>query len=107
MKLKKGVVIAGLNLRMRPVLKACEAVMNDMRVDFVITAGLEGLHSAGSLHYYGLAIDVRTRDLRIKSRKIAAARIQNILGGDYDVVLEKDHIHVEYDPPGDIYDLAA
>lgn len=64
-----------------------------------ITSTLDGKHSKGSRHYSGLAFDIRNwylteesaiedfiRDLRIK--------VEN----DYDIVRERTHIHVEFDP---------
>jgi hypothetical protein len=57
-----------------------------------ITSGTEGRHSRKSLHYKGLAIDIRGGSQSL------ADYLQVNLGGDYDVVFEIDHIHVEYDP---------
>lgn len=105
MKLKQGAVIAGLDIRMRPALLACEKVIpgygkiHNMDIDFVITCGLDGVHSAGSLHYYGLAIDVRTRDLKAINVDIWAVvhELQSILGSSFNVVHHSTHIHIEYD----------
>lgn len=63
-----------------------------------VTSGLDGSHSAQSKHYLGLAEDYRTRDVpRIVVAQMAA-EIRADLGSDYDVVVESDHLHVEYDP---------
>jgi hedgehog signaling domain-containing protein len=63
-----------------------------------ITSGCDGQHMTTSLHYAGLAVDVRTRD--VAPDKIEALRraLADALGDAYDVVVEKDHIHIEYDP---------
>ena len=53
---------------------------------------------AGSLHYSGAAIDVRTRDLQPADVQKIIARIKSCLGDDFDVLLEVDHIHIEFQP---------
>jgi hypothetical protein len=74
----------------------------DEKVYPTITSGDDGKHMINSLHYKGLAIDLRTRDLEGGSLGSIAkgihAELKGLLGRDYDVVLEKDHIHLEYDP---------
>lgn len=67
----------------------------------VVTSLRDGKHSAGSLHYSGNAVDLRRWDL--DARKITSqvvSQLKSQLGSDYDVILESDHIHVEYDPKG-------
>lgn len=108
MRIKSGASIQGLDIRMRPVLIAADAVWKHHGQELVVTAGLDGEHSAGSLHYYGRAVDFRTNyfdpnvvpqvvdDLREELKRVLAWSKQPHT--DYDVVLEKTHIHVEYDP---------
>lgn len=64
----------------------------------VITSGTEGKHSTNSLHYVGKALDFRTRFLRPMEKAEITQNIANILGDDFDVVPERRHLHVEYDP---------
>jgi hypothetical protein len=98
-RLKDGVIIAGLHIKMRPVLIAAEDVWRDLgRQEVVITSALDGCHSAASLHPYGRAVDLRTRVLRGIDVALAVDMLRERLGDDYDVVLEPTHIHVEYDP---------
>ena len=52
----------------------------------------------GSKHYEGKALDLRTRDFSRDTAEKITVKLQNNLGRDYDVVNEKEHIHVEYDP---------
>lgn len=63
-----------------------------------ITSGLEGKHGTNSLHYSGNAIDLRTRNLTEDQIDDIASDLQSRLGNDYDVVIEPDHMHVEFDP---------
>ena len=76
---------------------ACE-VYRKFEVDCVITEGTGGKHGVGSLHYVGLAIDLRTRDFVGEDARIAHRMLANRLGEEYDVVYEATHIHVEFQP---------
>ena len=67
-------------------------------IDFTITPCVERKHMTGSLHYAGAAIDVRTRDLQPADVQKLIARIESCLGDDFDVLLEVDHIHIEFQP---------
>lgn len=95
--LKPGVRVAGLRPEILFAVIAAERVCAEMGVDCVITACVDGVHKAGSLHYCGLAVDLRSRDFGPGDADEAIARIKQCLGADYDVVLENDHIHVEFD----------
>ena len=71
----------------------------------IATSGAEGtpdngVHSAKSLHYpancpggLGLALDLRTRDVGERW----AFLLDQELGPGWDVIYEKDHIHIERD----------
>ena len=94
---------------MRPVLVAANIVWTRHGQELVVTSGLDGTHSAGSYHYYGFALDLRTRyfitieevnevaeDLRQEIRRQAWAKF-GVHGADaYVVIVEKDHMHVHY-----------
>ena len=60
----------------------------------VITSARDGKHNEDSFHYKGQAIDLRTKHVLEALTK----QIKEYLGTDYDVVLESDHIHIEWDP---------
>ncbi len=98
MKLKDGVVLLGLQTEMRKVLKLADFLWKRYGQELVITAALDGVHSAGSLHYYGLALDFRTRYFKPGIAKIIVGEMKEKLPHEYDVVLESTHIHVEFDP---------
>ena len=68
-----------------------------------VTSANDGRHKKGSLHYKNRAYDIRIKNIVgiLEFPLVArtwAERMQVALGDDYDVVLEEDHIHVEYDP---------
>lgn len=97
MKFKEGVKFDGVR---GPILKAlwlAEPVMEKYG-DFVVTSLLDGKHSEKSLHYAGLAADLRTRHMKPNEITEAADKLRESLGKNYDVVVESDHIHMEYDP---------
>lgn len=61
----------------------------------VITSAYDGKHSDGSYHYSGRALDIRTKHYTPEQLKRFFLLLKEELGGWYDVILEKDHIHVE------------
>lgn len=113
--------LQGLASEMRQVLIIVDEVWKINGQEAVITAGTEVfkgnrfVHSIGSLHLFGKALDFRTNhfansktiyDVNVPyTAKIDRAKIQKIaiklrvlLGKDYDVVVHKSHLHIEYDP---------
>jgi hypothetical protein len=68
--------------------------------EIFITAILDGEHMEGSKHYDGDAFDIRIL-YGMYTKAQVQDLVQNLrdnLGKDYDVVLHKTHIHIEYDP---------
>lgn len=100
MKIKQGASIQGLDIRMRPVLIAADQIWRELGQELVVTSGLDGTHSAGSLHYYGLALGFRTFYFTNEEKRTAVFKLKewfNECSDDFDVILEKTHIHVECD----------
>ena len=95
MLIKAGVDISRLNREIRRSLPKVEAVYNQYLEEFVITSTFEGNHGAGSLHYADDAYDVGLPEENPEEIYLA---IKEDLGASFDVVLERDHIHLEYDP---------
>jgi hypothetical protein len=62
----------------------------------VVTCVSDGKHMPGSRHYIGNAADFR---LPLNAASFVAD-LREALGAEYDVVLEGDHVHCEYDPKG-------
>lgn len=61
-----------------------------------ITSTTDGKHMAGSKHY---DVPHNAEDVRFPHKlRIYLQRLRTELGEDFDVVLEKDHIHIEHDP---------
>ena len=92
-----------LRREIRRALNAIEHVYRDVAGhEAVITSTTEGTHSPGSLHYAGQAVDVALPGTHgmtsTASPQDIAKALRSLLGPNYDVVVERDHIHVEYDP---------
>ena len=102
MKLKDSSInILGLQIQMRPVLTICERVWSIHGQELVITSARDSLHSAGSLHYYGLAVDVRTRYFTQEIKTKVFEEIQQELfdlDHRYRVIYHKTHFHIGYYP---------
>jgi hypothetical protein len=96
--LKPGVRVAGIRPEVLLAVVAAERVFEEAGVDLVLTACVDGKHSVGSLHYAGQAVDIRTRDVPPEIRQKLATRVRECVGEDYDVILEADHIHLEFQP---------
>ena len=55
-------------------------------------------HGETSLHWSGHAVDLRSRCLALEQQRSVVDHLIAALGRHFDVVLEKDHIHIEYQP---------
>jgi len=96
MRIKKGVSILGLRPEMLLGLYIVDPIIESFKQETVITSCVDGTHMKGSRHYVGLAIDLRTWTLETPDECIRV--MKEHLGEDFDVILESDHIHMEYDP---------
>lgn len=97
-KIKDGVSLKGVLWQMFDAAVRVEVCYQAIGLECVITAGSDGQHMKGSLHYRGLALDFRKRTVPIAVRPKLLKAIRQALGPDYDVIDESDHFHVEYDP---------
>jgi len=101
MEVKDSTVnIWGLRIQMQPVLKWADKIWPDHGHELVVTSGRDGMHSAGSLHYYGYAVDLRASEgWGYTPNEIIqiADGLRNALGEGYQVIVHSTHIHVEYD----------
>lgn len=101
MPLKKGVRVSGIKPELLLALQEAREVYARAGEQLMITSLLDGTHKRTSLHYTGCAADLRLPgwpqpDLR--KAKAIVSELRAFLGDDYDVILERDHIHLEFDP---------
>ena len=102
MKLKRGVKAIGLRPELLLGLMVADAVWSSNGQDMVITSLNDSDHSRTSLHHSGQGGDLRIRYFDDSVKMKVADELRDALGNspDYDVVLEADHIHLEYQPKG-------
>lgn len=99
MQLKKGASVKGLKPEILLALVIAEHIYWDVSGhELVVTEVTGGKHMSNSLHYSGLAADLRTHDLTSAEESQIFKRLAAALGSEFDVVLESDHLHVEYQP---------
>jgi len=94
MWIKAGVDISRLNREIRRALPVLGLVCERLKSSLHISSTYEGNHGAGSLHYSNDAFDFTEPSLLI----FEVIKLREKLGLNYDVVVEPDHIHIEYDP---------
>lgn len=94
MTIKPGVSITGIAPEAVLGLLVVATVFEQWGAHLTVTAVTDGKHMEGSLHYRGRAFDLRLPE----QKDLIVRELQSALGKQWDVVLEKDHIHVEFDP---------
>lgn len=104
-RLKEGVSLRGCKSEILFALQVAEGVWTSKGApELVVTCGSDGRHHRGSLHYLGQAVDLRTYNLpggyRGQGAQEATEELQDRLGDEYDVVLEFNHVHIEFQPKG-------
>lgn len=97
MKLKEGVNLEGVQWQMFKAAVIAEAVFAKHGSELTITSANDSKHGPNTLHHKGLALDLRTWQVTGREGALIAD-LKRELGDDYDVVLESDHIHMEFDP---------
>ena len=96
MLIKIGVDTSRLNREIRRILPTIDNIyQRQTDREAAVTSTYEGNHGLNSLHYCNDAID-----LRLPRKKLSEIvdELEMQIGGKYDVVVESDHLHIEYDP---------
>lgn len=101
---KHGTKISGIRSELILAILVADGIYDKYETDLVLTSVNDGKHSHASLHYSGSAMDIRTRDLPEEdSVQKVAEEIRQALSNEYDVVVELNHIHIEYQPKRGVY----
>lgn len=99
---KKGVRFGGAKPEIEPIFTAAIQAFGDFNCDCWCTSVTDGTHKPRSgkksKHYDGLAADFRTRAVDVDYHERIAARMREYLTEEYQVVVEGNHIHAEFDP---------
>lgn len=77
-----------------------DQVMKQFGQEAMITSVNDAKHSKTSLHYSGNAVDLRSRWFSDPQAVIETCRQALGNSNDFDMVLESDHYHLEYQPKG-------
>ncbi len=102
--LKRGVKLLGpQGQQLHPIwhefaLEDIENIYSQYNSPCVITSAFDGKHKPGSLHGKGRGLDFRTRLVKKGLRTALGVDVAAMLGIEWDVIFEGDHLHVEYDP---------
>jgi hypothetical protein len=92
-----GVVVNHWNERLHAVLEYASAWSNLTSIVVDINSIDDKAHGPTTLHHWSLALDLDTDGDRAADLASLHAFLCRYLPHDYDVVLERDHIHVEFD----------
>lgn len=99
---KKGVNAKDVNLKLWEAIYKVAGYYAIYNTPLVITSLNDSKHMRGSKHYEGNGVDFRTYTLpggyTGKAANSIVHMIRNAMDDKFDVVLERDHIHLEYDP---------
>lgn len=105
MSIKPGVDLRGLQPQMAIAYTiACEIYARHGSTGMcVITSASDGVHGPNSLHYKGLALDLRTNNIIDAFLPVIVRELTAALGEQFDVVFEdshgpNQHVHIEFDP---------
>jgi len=79
------------------LMVACE-VYNEFGIDMTVTSLTDSKHGAHSHHYKGLAVDLGVVGMNADQVEDCRKEIQRRVCSQYQVINEKNHIHIEYDP---------
>jgi hypothetical protein len=106
MHIKPGVIALSVHPAILYALDIVDKTWLDLAKRHATITSLQDsdAHKADSLHYGKpgdarcRAVDLRTNDLDKPLLDRIVANLHTMLGDAYDIVLEGDHLHIEYDP---------
>lgn len=96
--IKKGVKICSLTPQAVLMIAIVNDYYKEMKIDCIITSCNDGKHIDKSFHRFGFAIDFRSNNIRKENQLNFWKGLKEVLGDNFQVIFEKDHFHIEYDP---------
>jgi len=100
MELKPGVTCFGIRPETVLGIMIADSVYCKHGLEMIVTSIIDGKHGFGSLHFSGGAFDTRIWNMDKQLLDIMKVGLKTALGKEFDVVLEKDHFHIEFQPKG-------
>lgn len=101
LEVKDGVRFKVLMPQVINLFNALNGASASLKKNITITSGNDGEHKKNSYHYRDLALDVRRWGLEPNELDRLMDILRGVawknIRGYYDVVLESNHIHVEFD----------
>ena len=85
----------------RPILRLLNLILDVWtyhELTPTITSANDSKHSVKSLHYKDMALDIRIKDIHADKLEKVMHTLKTSIGESWDVVLESDHIHAEFQP---------
>lgn len=100
MILKNGVKIKGIQPETVMGIMFAESIWKTLGTNdpLFITSVTDGKHMDNSLHYKGYGFDIRTNFLSNAQKMVLFESLKKYMDLEFDIVNEKSHIHVEFDP---------
>ena len=96
---KEGVKIKGIKPELLAGLIVADGIWKQFGEVLVVTSVVDSKHIEDSLHPSGYGGDLRTHYFPSATTiKFAAQLLRDALTDEFDVVVEPDHIHIEFDP---------
>lgn len=101
--IKAGAKINGIKPEIVLGLFVVRPLFDKYGVELIMTEGTGGKHSSGSLHYAGLAVDLRSKHVIGSAKQQLLLDCRTALGNEFDMILEdiggsNEHYHLEYQP---------
>lgn len=98
LSIKSTVGLCGMKPEIIPAIIIANEVYAAADHICIITSITDSAHKGASLHYSGCAIDLRTKHVPVEQHAALVSEISARLGPQFDVILEPDHIHIEFQP---------
>lgn len=100
---KAGVSILGMRPELLIGLLNLQEIFNSIAAPMIVTSCTDGTHGPHSLHYQGLAADIRSQHLSSHEKELVLSRFQFSQQSQFDFILEQpghpnEHFHLEFDP---------
>lgn len=90
--------MSGLVPQMTVAILVMNYLYSEIDAECIITSANDASHSRTSLHYAGCALDFRIKHIKREQAQDIVIKANEALKQDYDVILESNHIHLEYQP---------